>query len=192
MANKITSHNSAPAAESVTVFKRLGSFAPKAALAQIAEISARIKPLEKERSTWLRPEAEAEIHRRRSAVKNDPSEANLAQMSAESAAQLSARYEATADEYHRLLTEMALSLHQPYKAVLGGLLDALDEAIAKVTAEQGKTFASWGVKYDPATDQLILSLLRLKESAVARLDSQTVMHHDDFRQFLGIKTGFFA
>lgn len=193
MPNVIIQRNTAPAADHVTVFARLGRFAPASALSKIKDISARMEPLERERNRWLRPCAEAEIHRRREAVKNDPSEANLAAVSLESADQLAKRYEATADEYHRLLAEMRPALHQPYTDVLAGLLEALDGAVAKVSAENTKQAEGWGVKYDAAADPVVLSLLRLRESAVARLDNPNcVMHPEEFRQFLGIKRGLFS
>ena len=195
MANILNDSNTAPAADSVIVFKRLGSFAPRAALKAIEDLGAKIKVIETERARWLAPEALAEIKRRREAVTENPTAENLAAMSNESADQLSKRYEATADEYHRMLTTMRLPLHDHYIAVLAGLVAALDAAIEKATADNAKTWAGWGVKHDAATDPLLLSLRRLKESAVARLDNKScVMHVDDFRQFLGLTkgSGFFS
>jgi hypothetical protein len=195
MANILLDSNTAAAADSVIVFKRLGSFAPKPALKAIEDLGNKIKVIETERGRWLAPEALAEIKRRREAVTENPTAENLAAMSNESADQLSKRYEATADEYHRMLTTMRLPLHDHYVAVLAGLVAALDGAIEKATADNARAAAGWGVKHDAATDPLLLSLRRLKESAIARLDNKScVMHVDDFRQFLGLtkSSGFFA
>jgi hypothetical protein len=194
MPNVILDSNSAPAADSVVVFKKLPSgWAPKATLKQIDSLSGRISKLETERAKWLTPCANAEILRRREAVKNDPTPENLLAVSTESSEQLVKRYEATADTYHRLLSEMSLGLVEHYAAVLAALLPALDAVIERATAEQAKTCAAYGVKHNAGTDQVLLSLDRLRSSAVARLSSHVPMHVADFKAFTGLTgSGFFS
>ena len=193
MPNVILDSNTAPAADSVTVFRKLGNWAPKGALKQIDSLSGRISKLESERGRWLTPCANAEILRRREAVKNDPTPENLLAVSSESNEALVKRYEATADTYHRLLSEMSLGLVEHYAAVLAALLPALDAVIERATAEQAKTAAAYGVKHNAATDQVVLSLDRLRSSAVARLSSHVPMHVTDFKAFTGLTgAGFFS
>jgi hypothetical protein len=194
MANILNDSNSAPSADSVLVFKKLPSgWAPKATLKQIDNLSGRISKLETERAKWLTPCANAEILRRREAVKADPSQENLLAVSTESNEQLVKRYEATADTYHRLLSEMSLGLVEHYAAVLAALLPALDAVIERATAEQAKTAAAYGVKHDAAADPLLRSLARLKGCAVDRLSSHVPMHVADFKAFTGLTgSGFFG
>ena len=186
MPNILLDSNTAPAADSVLVFRKLGNWAPKAALRSIDELASRIAKLEAERARWLTPCANAEIVRRREAVKNEPTIENLLAVSSESNEQLIKRYEATADTYHRLLSEMSLGLVEHYAAVLAALLPALDAVIERATAEQAKTCAAYGVKHVPATDALLLSLDRLKTSAAERLGSHVPMHVNDFKAFTGL------
>ena len=193
MANILNDSNSAPAADSVIVFRKLGNWAPKGALKQIDSLAGRISKLELERGRWLSPCANAEILRRREAVKADPTPENLLAVSSESNEALVKRYEATADTYHRLLSEMSLGLVEHYAAVLAALLPALDAVIERAAGEQAKTAAAYGVKHDASTDQVLRSLDRLRSSAVDRLSSHVPMHVADFKAFTGLTgSGYFS
>jgi hypothetical protein len=194
MANVFNTNN-APAAHGPAVSKRLGRFAPAAALKAIAEIGATCDRIDAQRNQWLYPEALKAIADRRNAALADPSEKNLQALTGETGDQLIRRYENAANELFNVKTEAKRALHEHYVAVLEALRASLTEHMKALQAENEKAFAAWGIPYDAADDVMLLSLARYLEGAATKLDNPNcVCDVSEFREFVGVgaKPGLFS
>ena len=185
MPNQFNS-NSAPAAHGPTVSDLLGAIYPKATVAAINAITKDVERIQRERSKWLRPEAEKAIHDRRVLAHAHPSETNLAALTGETPEQLTARFDSIQGELHGVIEQTKRQLHPHYLVVLETLRAALTVQMGKLEAVNRKAFAAYGVPYDAASDAMLLSLSRFLDNAAGKLDNERcVCWPDELKSFLG-------
>ena len=178
--------NSAPAAHGPTVSDLLGAIYPKATVAAINAITKDVERIQKDRAKWLRPEAEAAIHNRRTLAHAHPSDTNLAALTGETPEALTARYDATANELHGVIETTKKALHPHYLVVLETLRAALTAQMEKLEATNRKQHAAYGIPYAPESDAMLLSLSRFLDNAGAKLDNAAcVCWPDEMKSFLG-------
>lgn len=179
-------YNPAPAANGPAVSEMLGAIYPKATVAAIAAISRDVERIQRERAKWLRPEAEAAIHNRRTLAHAHPSDTNLAALTGETPEALTARYDATASELHGVIETTKKALHPHYLVLLETLRAALKAQMEKLEVTNRKAFAAYGVPYDAASDAMLLSLARFLDNAAGKLDNPAcICWPDELRAFLG-------
>ena len=182
-------NNTAPAANGVAVCKKLGRFAPAAALKAIAEIGATVDRIEAERAKWLRPAAEAAIKARRDLATREPTQKNLEALSVETCDDLMRRYAEAAEELFAVKAEAKRPLHPHYLSVLDSLRTALGEHTKALQAENAAASASWGIIYDPLNDAILLSLARFMDVAEVKLNNPNcICDVTEFKDFLGLST----
>ena len=178
--------NSAPAANGPAVSEMLGAIYPKATVAAINAITKDVERIQRERSKWLRPEAEAAIHNRRNLAHTHPSEANLAALTGETPEQLTARFDSIQGELHGVIEQTKRQLHPHYLVVLETLRAALTAQMEKLEATNRKQHAAYGIPYAPESDAMLLSLSRFLDNAAGKLDNAAcVCWPDELKSFLG-------
>ena len=185
MPNQFNS-NSAPAANGPAVSEMLGAIYPKATVAAINAISKDVERIQRERSKWLRPEAEKAIHDRRTRAHAHPSDTNLAALTGETPEQLTARFDSIQNELAGVIEQTKRALHPHYLVLLETLTAALTAQMEKLEATNRKAFAAYGVPYDAASDAMLLSLARFLGNAAIKLDNPAcICWPDELRAFLG-------
>jgi hypothetical protein len=162
--------NSARAACGIKTFAPLPAFASKTLTEKIKKQDDDLVRLNKELAKWLAPEAEAAIKKIRQDAHDDPTDENLAKLSAESIAELTKRYADAANEIRNIIAAKVRSGGPLMAEVLEGATPLLEEEMNSVEAANKAQAERYGVTYDRENDQTLKSLARLSENLRAQLE----------------------
>ncbi|MBC7367325.1 MAG: hypothetical protein H7343_11040 [Undibacterium sp.] len=162
MANKF--HNNPAKRPAFEIFlNESAGFVPKKVAAAFAIFEKQYDAASAERAKYAPTEAQRVTDALRDKTHADPTPANLAAYSAQTAGEVHARYANTANALANIQNEIVERNKWVGLAILEAVLPIVDREIETVETTGRKAFAEFGAVYDPAQDYLLLSLSKWRD-----------------------------